>query len=109
MQLNTEAHEDIERALGTQALKLFMSNLIDNKLYGIGKEGKQTTGKQIRQEIISLINALTDKGIESIENGFAFVNGKPNSISVSSLFKQIVKANGVGANAEEVLQQRSVS
>ena len=108
MQLNTEAHEDIERALGTQALKLFMSNLIDNKLYGIGKEGKQTTGKQIRQEIISLINALTDKGIESIENRFAFVNGKPNSISVNSLFKQIVRANGVGANAEEVLQQGGV-
>jgi hypothetical protein len=40
MQLNTEAHEDIERALGTQALKLFMSNLIDDQLYGIGKDGK---------------------------------------------------------------------
>jgi hypothetical protein len=37
MQLNTDAHESVERSIGTQMFKLAFSNLFDNLKYGLNK------------------------------------------------------------------------
>lgn len=103
MQLNTESHEDIERSLGTQALKLFLSNIIDDLEYRIGKDGETITGKQLRIEIMSLVNALTDKGVDSISKRFQFKDGKPNPNRIKDLISTIIRSNDLGMNAKEII------
>ena len=34
LQLNTDPHEHTERAMGTQAVKMFLSNILDDRTYG---------------------------------------------------------------------------
>ena len=105
MQLNTEAHKVLERAFGTQALKLLLSNISDDLDYGIGKDGETIKGSELRSDIIKLVNALTGKGIEDIKSRFGFKDGKPSAKAVVGTLSRIVKANGVGANAEELIQK----
>lgn len=103
MQLNTEAHHELERAFGTQALKILMSNIIDSADYGIGKNGDIIKGKQLRRDIINLINALTLNGINTVKGRFLLKDGSPNKKAVMSLLSQIIKSNDIGYNALETI------
>jgi hypothetical protein len=85
MQLNTSAHHELERAFGTQALKILMSNIIDSADYGIGKNGNVIKGKQLRRDIINLINALTLNGVNSVKDRFLLKDDSVNKKSVISL------------------------
>lgn len=103
MQLNTSAHHELERAFGTQALKILMSNIIDSADYGIGKNGNVIKGKQLRRDIINLINALTLNGVNSVKDRFLLKDGSVNKKSVMSLLSQIIKSNDIGYNALETI------
>ena len=103
MQLNTKAHHELERAFGTQALKILMSNIIDSADYGIGKNGDIIKGKQLRRDIINLINALIVNGIDTVKGRFLLKDGSPNKKAVMSLLSQIIKSNDIGYNALETI------
>lgn len=108
MQLNTEAHEALERAFGTQALKLLLSNINDELDYGIGKDSNVIKGKELRSQIINLINALTQKGVQNVINEFGITanNGdiRANNKAVQKILERVVKTNGVGEGAIELFR-----
>ena len=108
MQLNTEAHEALERAFGTQALKLLLSNINDELDYGIGKDSSTIKGKDLRSNIINLINALTQKGVQNVINEFGITanNGdiRANNKAVQKILERVVKTNGVGEGAIELFR-----
>lgn len=108
MQLNTEAHEALERAFGTQALKLLLSNINDELDYGIGKDSSPIKGKELRSQIINLINALTQKGVQNVINEFGITvnNGdiRANNKAVQKILERVVKTNGVGENTIELFR-----
>ena len=108
MQLNTEAHEALERAFGTQALKLLLSNINDELDYGIGKDSSPIKGKDLRSNIINLINALTRKGVQNVINEFGITanNGdiRANNKAVQKILERVVKTNGVGEGAIELFR-----
>lgn len=108
MQLNTEAHEALERAFGTQALKLLLSNINDELDYGIGKDSNVIKGKELRSQIINLINALTQKGVQNVINEFGITADhgdiRANNKAVQKILERVVKTNGVGEGAIELFR-----
>jgi hypothetical protein len=47
-----------------------LSNINDELDYGIGKDSIPIKGKDLRSNIINLINALTQKGVQNVINEF---------------------------------------
>ena len=104
MQLNTEAHLDDERNIGTQMFKILFGNIYDDEDYtGGDPNGKKRSGKQIRREIMDCINALTDIGIKDLKNQFYGEDGKIDSSKVHNYFKTIALNNGLPNNVVELL------
>ncbi len=104
MQLNTEAHLDDERNIGTQMFKILFGNIYDDEEYtGGDPNGEKRTGKQIRQDIMKCINALTDLGVKQLKNKFYGEDGKIDSKKVHKYFKQIASNNGLPSSVIELL------
>ena len=104
MQLNTEAHLDDERNIGTQMFKILFGNIYDDEDYtGGDPNGKKRSGKQIRREIMDCINALTDIGIKDLKNQFYGEDGKIDSKKVHNYFKRIALNNGLPNSVVELL------
>ena len=108
MQLNTEAHTEEERAIGSQMFKLGFSDVIEKALYGLNKVGAESrTGKQIRTELMACINALTLKGRKELETEH-LVNTEDSDArdeKIRSLMKQVVRSNDLGSLAETILNE----
>lgn len=51
---------------GTQFMKVNLSNLRMDDLYGI--EGQQVTGRQIKDTIMNALNKLSDMGVKDLED-----------------------------------------
>jgi len=67
MQLNTEAHLDFERSIGTQMFKLAFSNVFDKLTYGENKPWvKNMTGADIKADIMRCVKALTKVGANGV-------------------------------------------
>lgn len=104
MQLNTEAHLDDERNIGTQMFKILFGNLYDEEDYtGGDPNGEKRKGKEIRRDIMDCINALTDIGIKQLKNKFYGEDGKIDSKKVHKYFKQIAENNGLPNSVIELL------
>lgn len=96
MQLNTEAHLDEERNIGTQMFKILFGNIYDDEEYtGGDPNNKKRSGKDIRRDIMDCINALTDIGIKQLNNKFCGEDGNIDSEKVHKYFKQIAENNGL--------------
>lgn len=65
-QLNTDPTENEESNLGTQTIKIALSNLRMNDNYTNPFTGKTTTGKNIYKTIMQCYNILTDIGFEQV-------------------------------------------
>lgn len=102
LQLNTRAHEAEARAIGTQMFKIAFSNIIDDAMYG------QRTGKQVKEDIIRCINKLTNLGVNELRQRF-FKNGKLNDEEVENFIMQIVKNNGLGSSAQDIITNGGVA
>jgi len=88
MQLNTEAHLDEERNIGTQMFKILFGNIYDDEEYtGGDPNNKKRSGKEIRREIMDCINTLTDIGIKELNNRFCGEDGNIDSEKVHKYFK----------------------
>lgn len=104
MQLNTEAHLDDERNIGTQMFKILFGNIYDDEEYtGGDPNGEKKFGKQIRKEIMDCINALTDLGVKQLKNKFYNENGKVDSKKVRKYFKHVAQNNGLPSSVIELL------
>jgi hypothetical protein len=73
LQLNTDPHEHTDRSFGTQAIKIGMGNVVDDRYYGHNK-GKHISGAQIKKDIFGSIKALSTLGYISLKGGT--INGK---------------------------------
>lgn len=108
LQLNTHAHEDMIRAIGTQMFKIAFSNTFDNELYGNNKDGRTPRfGKDIKDDIMRLINKLTAIGASEVVDRFydvdEFGNATINEEAIKSYVQAIVQNNGLGALAEQIV------
>lgn len=119
MQLNTDAHEATERSIGSQMFKLAFSNLFDNLKYGLNKADWQGQskpsryGREIKADLMACINAMTMLGINKVQDRFYSQNSEGrfthiNQRQVRNLVETIVKNNGLGVSAEEIIHNGGV-
>lgn len=107
LQLNTKAHEDDIRAIGTQMFKIAFSNVFDKDDYN----GR--TGKEIREEIMNCIEQLTQMGVDKIhakyydrnEDGSYTINEE----KVKNKMLSILESNGLGEVARQILESSGVA
>lgn len=83
-QLETNPHTHEEQMLGTQFMKVGVSNLIDEDLYGV--EGDQIAGSEIKQTIMWCLNELSDRGKQKIS---AEVFDKDGNVNITKLAKML--------------------
>ena len=109
LQLNTDAHEATERGIGTQMMKVCFSNIVDDFTYGKNNR----LGRDIRADIMNIINAKTSKGRDKIFKRFFKKDrsGKyniPNRNAIRRYLLQICQNNNLGNLNEEVLENNGV-
>lgn len=105
LQLNTDAHHNDTRAIGTQMFKIAFSNIIEDANYG----GR--TGHEVRADIMNCINAITKIGVFNLRDEFytsrmsedGQSQYKINYKAVDNFIKRIIENNGLGAAAEEII------
>ena len=105
MQLNTEAHLDFERSIGTQMFKLAFSNVFDKLVYGENKPWvKNMEGADIKADIMRCIRALTKLGANGIKAElFDSATNEADKRKVRNLMQRIAESNDIGLQAEEIL------
>lgn len=122
MQLNTKAHEDEVRAIGTQMFKIAFENIIDNADYGTRKEGRSARkGWEIKRDIMRCIDKLTTLGeqelrekfyknvISTDKDGKQVVHNVLDEEKVQKFIKHIINSNGLGSAAEEIIANGGVA
>lgn len=103
MQLNTEAHTDAERSIGTQMFKILFSNIIDTEEYS----GR--SGKDIRNEIMSCINALTAKGVHTIKKKFFdSTMSVVDKNKMSKWLQHVAENNGVSSSVIDAIKNYGI-
>lgn len=83
-QLETNPHTHEEQMAGTQFMKVNLSNLRMDNLYGI--EGKQVTGREIKDTIMNALNKLSDMGVQDLKDELF---NKDGSVNVTKLAKML--------------------
>lgn len=83
-QLETNPHTHEEQMAGTQFMKVNLSNLRMDDLYGI--EGQQVTGRQIKDTIMNALNKLSDMSVKDLEDELF---NKDGSVNVTKLAKML--------------------
>lgn len=83
-QLETNPHTHEEQMAGTQFMKVNLSNLRMDDLYGI--EGQQVTGRQIKDTIMNALNKLSNMGVKDLEDELF---NKDGSVNVTKLAKML--------------------
>lgn len=83
-QLETNPHTHEEQMAGTQFMKVNLSNLRMDDLYGI--EGQQVTGRQIKDTIMNALNKLSDMGVKDLEDELF---NKDGGVNVTKLAKML--------------------
>lgn len=104
LQLNTDAHEDTERKIGSQMAKICFSNVHFDYKYG----ESQRTGEQIVNDIMNCINGLTIKGRQHIFRRFFRKDstGKyniPNESEIRNFLLSVCRSNGLSSIYEDLL------
>lgn len=104
LQLNTDAHEDIERKIGSQMAKICFSNVHFDYKYG----ESQRTGEQIVNDIMNCINGLTVKGRQHIFRRLFRKDstGKyniPNESEIRNFLLSVCRSNGLSSIYEDLL------
>lgn len=83
-QLETNPHTHEEQMAGTQFMKVNLSNLRMDDLYGI--EGRQVTGREIKDTIMNALNKLSDMGVQDLKDELF---NKDGSVNVTKLAKML--------------------
>lgn len=104
LQLNTDAHEDTERKIGSQMAKICFSNVHFDYKYG----ESQRTGEQIVNDIMNCINGLTVKGRQHIFRRLFRKDstGKyniPNESEIRNFLLSVCRSNGLSSIYEDLI------
>lgn len=104
LQLNTDAHEDTERKIGSQMAKICFSNVHFDYKYG----ESQRTGEQIVNDIMNCINGLTVKGRQHLFRRLFRKDstGKyniPNESEIRNFLLSVCRSNGLSSVYEDLL------
>ena len=95
-QLETNPHTHEEQMLGTQFMKVNLSNLRDDDLYGV--EGDQITGQQIKTIVMSTINKLSDLGVEKIRKQVYNDDGEVDTTKLAKLLQNDARDSDANDN-----------
>lgn len=110
LQLNTDAHESTERGIGTQMMKICFSNVDPRMRYGKdGQKGEGRLGSAIRNDIMNLVNAMTQIGTDNIKKRFFKKNKEgryviPNQQRIQNYILSICENNDLGLSSEEIIR-----
>ena len=104
LQLNTDPHEHIDRSFGTQAVKICLGNLIDDRIYGTNK-GIQKTGEQLKNEVMDAINRLSDIGRANILKRFF---NKDETVNNKALSDYLISQATSSGMSEEFIRGLSL-
>ena len=104
LQLNTDAHEDTERKIGSQMAKICFSNVHFDYKYG----ESQRTGEQIINDIMNCINGLTVKGRQQIFRRMFRKDSTgryniPNESEIRNFLLSVCRSNGLSSIYEDLL------
>ena len=104
LQLNTDAHEDTERKIGSQMAKICFSNVHFDYKYG----ESQRTGEQIVNDIMNCINGLTVKGRQHIFRRLFRKDSTgryniPNESEIRNFLLSVCRSNGLSSVYEDLL------
>ena len=92
-QLETNPHTHEDQMVGTQFMKVNLSNLRDTDMYG--REGEQVSGSDIKRTVMNTLNKLSDIGVEEIRE--LVFDGE--AVDINKLVKMIADdARESGAN-----------
>lgn len=95
-QLATNPHEHEEQMAGTQFMKVNLSNIRMNDLYG--KEGEQVTGQQIKNTVMESLNKLSDMGKQQLAQELFTKDGKVNITKLGTMLYQDAKESDANDN-----------
>lgn len=97
LQMNTDPHEHTDRSFGTQVSKIALSNIVKNRSYGNNK-GRKVTGQQIIDNVMGSINALSDKGAQSLKKEF-FKKGQLDKQQLSKFLQSQGRQSDLSTDA----------
>lgn len=111
LQLNTDPHHDVERSFGTQAVKICIGNVVDDRIYGTNK-GKRIKGAAIKANVFGCIKALAFKGYEDIvgnqiKPGKLFTRGRLDNRKLSNYLIREASNTGMSQEIIEALKLNS--
>jgi hypothetical protein len=95
-QLKTDPHTHEEGMLGTQMQAVALSNLTLTENYG--KEGEQSTGQEIRDQVFASMNALSNAGRAYIENELCNEDGTINIEKLAKLLQKDAETQDANDN-----------
>lgn len=95
-QLETNPHTHEEQMAGTQFMKVNLSNLRMDDLYGI--EGQQVTGRQIKDTIMNALNKLSDMGVKDLEDELFNKDGSVNVIKLAKMLEDDARESDANDN-----------
>lgn len=92
LQLNTDPHLDMDRSFGTQASKICLANVLDDRTYGENK-GLSVLGSDLKRQAMGAINALTERGRGEIYRRFFRKHNINNKALSEYLVSQATNSN----------------
>lgn len=95
-QLETNPHTHEEQMAGTQFMKVNLSNLRMDDLYGI--EGQQVTGRQIKDTIMNALNKLSDIGVKDLEDELFNKDGSVNIPKLAKILEDDARESDANDN-----------
>lgn len=103
LQLNTNPEAETERSFGTQAVKICIGNVIDDRSYGSNK-GKSITGLQIKKDVFGCIKTLSSKGHQKMLDRFFNNDGSIKPKALSEYLQREARGTNMSAEVIESLQ-----
>lgn len=100
-QMETNPHEAEEQMLGTQFVKVGLSNIIKNDMYGM--PGNQSSGSEIINTIMNCINKLSNLAREELSKDLLDENGNVNIVKLAKLLYDDAVESNANDNILEAL------
>lgn len=106
-QLITDPHTHDRTLFGTQVSTVAVSNLIMDRTYGNENNPEsQRTGEQLKEQLFGTINALSNKGMQSVRNEF-MTDGELDLDKTSKSLIREAHSSNMGKSIEDALQYNS--
>lgn len=103
-QLETNPHTHPEQMAGTQFLKVNLSNLRKDDLYG--PDGSQVTGREINDTVMGALNTLSNMGRQDIVDEL-FVDGNINVTALGNMLERDARESDANDNVLSGLKTKN--